>query len=95
MPTGCIYVWRSAGQRCSVLPIMLLAVTPSAVVCRNQRRRTVGLPISLADGETRLITNLSSTTINEQKSESPLLSWLPCWARRGTIRRDASNRLSA
>ena len=54
--------------------------------------RTVGLPISLADGETRLITNLSSTTINEQKSESPLLSWLP-WL--GSTRDDQARRIES
>ena len=54
--------------------------------------RTVGLPISLADGETRLITNLSSTTINEQKSESPLLSWLP-WL--GSSRDDQARRIES
>ena len=38
---------------------------------------SVGLPISLADGETRLITNLSSTTTSQTAASTPLLSWLP------------------
>ena len=39
--------------------------------------KSVGLPITLADGETRLITNLSSTIIQSSRARSPLLAWLP------------------
>ena len=39
--------------------------------------KSVGLPISLADGETRLITNLSSTITQSSRARSPLLAWLP------------------
>ncbi len=39
--------------------------------------KSVGLPISLYDGETRLITNLSSTITQSSTARSPLLAWLP------------------
>ena len=39
--------------------------------------KSVGLPITLADGETRLITNLSSTITQSSRARSPLLAWLP------------------
>ena len=38
---------------------------------------SVSAPISLADGETRVITNLSSSRQQSQQTVSPLLAWLP------------------
>jgi hypothetical protein len=37
----------------------------------------LGFPISLFDGETRIITNLSSTRAQTNENGMPLLSWLP------------------
>lgn len=37
----------------------------------------LGFPISLLDGETRIITNLSSTRARTSENGMPLLSWLP------------------
>lgn len=39
--------------------------------------KDLGFPISLIDGETRIITNLSSTRARTNENGTPLLSWLP------------------
>ncbi len=39
--------------------------------------KDLGFPISLLDGETRIITNLSSTRSRNNENNMPLMSWLP------------------
>jgi hypothetical protein len=39
--------------------------------------KDLGFPISLRDGETRIITNLSSTRARTNENGMPLVSWLP------------------
>lgn len=39
--------------------------------------KDLGFPISLSDGETRIITNLSSTRARTNENGMPLVSWLP------------------